>query len=73
MWLRVVNKVRKSTEYGGKRLTLVKESGNTPEFESLILCHKKRIPFWVSVFYLASDRGIRTELNAVRMSTAGEG
>ena len=36
--LRVVNKVRKSTGHGGKRLTLVKESYYFPEFESLILC-----------------------------------
>ena len=36
----MVNKVCKAMEYGGKMLTLVKESCNSPEFESLILCQR---------------------------------
>ena len=59
----MVNKVLKTIEHGGKKLTLVKESCDFPEFESLILCHKKpnHIRGWV--FYIVAV-GIRTERNA---------
>ena len=71
-WLRVVNIVQKSTEYGGKMPTLVKESCNSPEFESLILCQKPHHLVWL--FFLPSDLGeIRTHLDAARTSAAGEG
>ena len=41
-------------------------------FESLILCHKKQIPIWVSAFYFAEVRD-SNNLNAARMSAAGDG
>jgi len=56
----VVNYVRKSTEDGGKVLTLVKESCNSPEFESLILCQKMQIPIWVSAFFICSGDGFES-------------
>jgi len=48
----VVNKVRETTEYGSKMLTLVKESRNSPEFKSLSLRHKKTTPYGVVFLWL---------------------
>ena len=41
-----------STAFGGKRLILVKESGNSPEFKSLSLRHETLTPNGVGVFVL---------------------
>jgi hypothetical protein len=41
-------------------------------FESLILCQKMQIPIWVSAFFIVGI-GIRTHLNAARMSAARDG
>jgi len=44
------------------------------QFESLILCQNKTPPKWVAFLFWQEIRiGIRTDLNAARMSVAGEG
>jgi len=40
-WSKVVSKCSGSTAFGGKQLTLVKESRNSPKFKSLLLRQNK--------------------------------
>ena len=51
-WLRVVNKVRRFTEYGGKMLTLVKESSTARNSNPSSSARKIRTPFGVRIFLL---------------------